>query len=167
MTLFFSMKILGDLVHVKNFTERTVFVNTYDTAVELFDGKGAMYNSRPRLVMCNELYVSFLSVPSSTLWLICVLDHRQGWGYMPSLMPYGDRQKKSRQVMHHYFQPSSVGQYNPIILKEVHRMLLSVLKNPEDFTKYIRQCVEIDPLFSWVFYLTIIAIASQEQSSWW
>ena len=24
-------------------------------------------------------------------------------------------------------------------------MLLSILKNPEDFTKYLRQCVEIDP----------------------
>ena len=60
---FFSMKFLGDLVYVKNFTERTVFVNTYDTAVELFDKKGVMYNSRPRLVMCNELYVNFLSVP--------------------------------------------------------------------------------------------------------
>lgn len=47
--------IPGDLVYVKNFTERAVFVNSYDVASELFEKKGATYSSRPRLVMCNEM----------------------------------------------------------------------------------------------------------------
>lgn len=62
---------------------------------------------------------------------------------MPSLMPYGDKQRKSRQILHHFLQPSAVGQYNPVVMKEVHRMLLSVLNEPEQFIRSIRRYVPI------------------------
>ena len=50
-----TLVIIGDVVYVKNFGERTIFVNSYNAAIELFDKRGSIYNSRPRLVMCNEL----------------------------------------------------------------------------------------------------------------
>ena len=67
---------------------------------------------------------------------------------MPSLMPYGDKQRKCRQILHQFLQPSAIHQYNQLVMREVHKMLLGILNKPGNYAQHIRQSVtKTDNLF--------------------
>lgn len=61
----------GDLIYVKIFKDRTLFINSYDLAVELLDRRASIYSSRPRFVMSNELCVLHYSLLID-YWVSCL-----------------------------------------------------------------------------------------------
>lgn len=69
--------------------------------------------------------------------------HSQGWGYLLPLMPSSKDHRRKRQVALRLLQPSAIELYNPVLTKEIHKMLFYTLNNPEKFETCIRQYVLI------------------------
>lgn len=108
--------------------------------MELLIGKASIYSSRPRFVMSNELCVlNWLLVVYWTTHLRLI--HSQGWGYLLPLMPSSKDHRRKRQVALRLLQPSAIERYNPVLTKEIHKMLFYTLNNPEKFETCIRQYV--------------------------
>lgn len=108
--------------------------------MELLIGKASIYSSRPRFVMSNELCVlNWLLVVYWTTRLRLI--HSQGWGYLLPLMPSSKDHRRKRQVALRLLQPSAIERYNPVLTKEIHKMLFYTLNNPEKFETCIRQYV--------------------------
>ena len=72
---------------------------------------------------------------------IALLYHTSGgfYDWFIALIPYGDELRKSRQLLHKYFQSSVVSEYLPIQEASTHNLLRGLLKNPEDYAHLIRQ----------------------------
>lgn len=45
----------GDMIYLNSFGKSIIMINSYDIAVELFEGKSLNYSDRPRSVMVMEL----------------------------------------------------------------------------------------------------------------
>ncbi|KAH8115965.1 cytochrome P450 [Phellopilus nigrolimitatus] len=107
----------GGLVFIQNFGTRYLFLNTYEAAVDLFEKRGNNYSSRPENVM--------LDLEGFSQWF-------------PLILPYGDELKRSRQIMHRYFQPSAVANYAELQTRSTYRMLLGLLNAPQNFHEIMR-----------------------------
>ncbi|KAI5117356.1 hypothetical protein M0805_002466 [Coniferiporia weirii] len=107
----------GKLVSIRNFGSPSIFVNSYDVAIDLFEKRGHIYSSRPQTTML-EL---------------------EGWSewFMPS-MRYGDELRKLRQYLHQFFQQSALSGYHQLKTQSTHKMLLRLLENPDGFFEHVR-----------------------------
>ncbi|KAF8652307.1 hypothetical protein AX16_004465 [Volvariella volvacea WC 439] len=105
-----------DLFRLNLAGQNVVILNSFAAAEELLEGRSAVFSSRPRLPMVNELV---------------------GWDYSFGLMKYGEW-RQSRKFMHQSFRPSSVTKFQPHIMKAVHRFVRNLLAQPEEYTSHIR-----------------------------
>ncbi|PAV17224.1 cytochrome P450 [Pyrrhoderma noxium] len=107
----------GPIVSISNLGSPIIFLNSYETMVDLLEKRGGTYSSRPKNVM--------LDLGGWTSWFI-------------ALFPYGDELRKSRQLLHRHFQINAVPRYYQIQEVSTHKLLDNLLSSPEDFFKHIR-----------------------------
>ena len=70
-------------------------------------------------------------------------DHRSGWGFGFSILPYGDIWRASRRIFTKYFNPSNPSINQPCEIIYVRRFLGQLLQNPSDFLQHTRTYVLI------------------------
>jgi len=58
-----------------------------------------------------------------------------------STQPYGTIWRQHRRAFHEHFRPNVTDKYRPVLLREVHNLLLRLLKTPGDFQDHIKLCV--------------------------
>ncbi|KAK7694990.1 hypothetical protein QCA50_002178 [Cerrena zonata] len=107
----------SDLLRLNVFGRNLIIVNSLEAASDLFDGRSTIYNSRPRLVMLNELI---------------------GFGYGMAFLPYGDHWRGTRKAFHQALGPEGLKRWTDIEMKGAHRLLRNFLEKPDDFMDHIR-----------------------------
>ena len=65
-----------------------------------------------------------------------------GWDWMMSLMPYGDRWRRSRRCFQQNFRKAASEQYEPLQIMKVKELLKALLTSLDDpgahFKTYVR-----------------------------
>ncbi|KAF8178464.1 cytochrome P450 [Pholiota molesta] len=107
----------GDVVFLSAFGKHLLFLNSFDTANELFDKRSENYSDRPYSTMSSEL---------------------MGWSFSFAHMRYGDQWKRLRRMFHSQFQPSIAPRYWDIQKKEAHALLRRLLESPENLDHHLR-----------------------------
>ncbi|KAK0187278.1 cytochrome P450 [Armillaria mellea] len=104
-----------DIIHLDVAGTSIMVLNTVEAATELLDNRSAIYSSRPRMTMVNEL---------------------MGWDFSFGLMEYGRRAQ--RRLFQQEFNPIAVERYHQCELKATHELLRRLLEDPVKFIKHIR-----------------------------
>ncbi|KAI0730583.1 cytochrome P450 [Earliella scabrosa] len=109
----------NDVVYMKALGSHLLVLNSFEAARDLLDKKGALYSSRPRLVMINEL---------------------MGWDWNLILMPYGRKFQAYRRAVQQEFQAPVVAQsYRTVMSRETVALLDRLSKSPESVAKHMKQ----------------------------
>ncbi|KAH9476206.1 Cytochrome P450 monooxygenase 98 [Psilocybe cubensis] len=107
----------GDLVFLSALGKHILFVNSFETANQLFEKRSANYSDRIQSTMSHEL---------------------MGWGFSLGHMRYGDRWRKHRRMFHHQFQQSVSPSFWPIQQREAHSLLRRLLHSPDRLDHHLR-----------------------------
>ncbi|QRV81909.1 cytochrome P450 family protein [Ceratobasidium sp. AG-Ba] len=110
--------VYGDIVYARVLNQDIVILNSYDTAVELLERRSAIYSTRPHLVMAGDLI---------------------GWAYGTALLPYGDRLKRSRKLLHDGMSLKAMEDLWPLLEREALKYIRRLADTPEEFAQHIRQ----------------------------
>ncbi|KAI0753694.1 cytochrome P450 [Fomes fomentarius] len=114
-------KTYGVMIYFRLFRTPTVVLNSLEGARDLLDKRSAKYSDRPRLVLLSELLGHDLSIAA---------------------MPYGDRFRKHRKLMHDGVgSKSALQRYRPIKVREAHILLRNLLDTPEAFLEHLYRYV--------------------------
>ncbi|EAU87054.2 O-methylsterigmatocystin oxidoreductase [Coprinopsis cinerea okayama7 len=105
-----------------------LFVNSFQTANDLFEKRSAYYSGRRRSIMINELRV--LSLPR-----IFVL---QDWDWSFGHMPYGERWKAHRKMFHQEFQQVAVPSYSATHEHQAKLLARRLLRSPQNLRDHLR-----------------------------
>ncbi|TFK64565.1 cytochrome P450 [Pluteus cervinus] len=108
----------GDLVFLTVLGKNILFVNSFQTATELFDKRSSNYSDRNSLPMINEM---------------------MGWDWSFGHMPYGERWKTHRRLFHRQFQQSVAHRFWPLQLTEAHDLIRRLLHSPENLIDHLRR----------------------------
>ncbi|KAI0365451.1 cytochrome P450 [Pilatotrama ljubarskyi] len=104
-----ARKYASDLLYFTAFGTPLLVLNSFETAHELLDKRGALYSDRPRFVMVKELM-------------------RFDWNLV--LMSYGRRFIAQRRVVQQEFSPAIVARvHRPVMEREVHALLGRLLED--------------------------------------
>ncbi|KAG7440108.1 cytochrome P450 [Guyanagaster necrorhizus] len=106
-----------DIIHLDVAGTSIVVLNTVEAATELLDNRSAIYSSRPRMTMVNEL---------------------MGWDFSFGLMEYGNEWRAQRRLFQQEFNPTAAERYRPCELKATHELLRRLLDDPNKFIAHIR-----------------------------
>ncbi|KAK0200298.1 cytochrome P450 [Desarmillaria ectypa] len=106
-----------DIIHFDVAGTSIVVLNTVKAATELLDNRSAIYSSRPRMTMVNEL---------------------MGWDFSFGLMEYGNEWRAQRRLFQQEFNPIAVERYHQCELKATHELLRRLLDDPNKFIEHIR-----------------------------
>ncbi|PAV15608.1 cytochrome P450 [Pyrrhoderma noxium] len=110
-------KEYGPLVFIENFGKPYLFLNSYQSMVDLLDKRGHIYSSRPENAALNL----------------------EGWdAWFITTFPYGDEHRRSRQHLHRFLQISKVEDYFDIQTQATHKLLEGLLNYPDEFFRLIR-----------------------------
>ena len=110
--------VYGSIASVSVFGQRLVILNSAKIAADLLDKQSAIASDRPRLEMGGELV---------------------GWKNALALLPYGDRLRNGRRLVHKLFgSHATMKQFHPVEETETRRFLQLLLASPNDFTAHIR-----------------------------
>ncbi|KAJ6466262.1 cytochrome P450 [Mycena sanguinolenta] len=91
----------GDLIHVSAPGQHVVVVNSFKTAVELFEKRSHIYSDRPAFTMVQLM----------------------GWDFAFSMLPRGDQWRAHRRMFNQHFRPDVSRSYRPIQMEKVHQLL--------------------------------------------
>ncbi|KAH9924466.1 cytochrome P450 [Fomitopsis serialis] len=109
----------GDVVYVKIFTRPTIILSSVKAAIDLMDKRGSIYSDRPRFVWFHELI---------------------GWTSNTSLCGYNETWRRMRKWFQHAFiARSAVDSYHPVQRREARRLLLNLLRHPDDFVYQMKR----------------------------
>ncbi|KAK0486576.1 cytochrome P450 [Armillaria novae-zelandiae] len=106
-----------DIIHLDVAGTSIVVLDTLEAATELLDNRSAIYSSRPRMTMVNEL---------------------MGWDFSFGLMEYGNEWRAQRRLFQQEFNLIAVERYHQCELKATHELLRRLLEEPNKFIKHIR-----------------------------
>jgi len=94
----------------------TIVINDPVIAVELMEKRSNIYSSRPRMVIMGELGTNNDGILT---------------------MPYGDKWRKHRRLLHGGLMAKSLQNYKPIQELESKRMVLDMIRTPEKYEKHL------------------------------
>ncbi|PAV15318.1 cytochrome P450 [Pyrrhoderma noxium] len=107
----------GSIAHLRVFGRSYIYLNDYQTMVDLFEKRGNIYSSRPHLVM-NDL---------------------QGWNeWSIAVLPYGPELRRSRQKLHQFLQQSIVPDYHSFQEQSSCRLAELLLSDPNNFMDVVK-----------------------------
>ncbi|KAI1789703.1 CyP450 monooxygenase [Ganoderma leucocontextum] len=104
----------GPVVHLKVFKYSVIILNSSKAAFDLLDQRSANYSDRPRLGMLSLVDLS---------WVI-------------PLMPYGQRWRKHRRLVHRYCNSSAAKQYEPLQQRKARQLLVHLRQEPARFAEH-------------------------------
>ncbi|OBZ67543.1 O-methylsterigmatocystin oxidoreductase [Grifola frondosa] len=102
----------GDVVHLRIMGQSIIIASTSEVAIELLEKRSANYSDR------------------ATSAIIPLL----GCDWVVGLMPYGHRWRRTRQIIHQYFNRRTVEKYREIQIRETGRFLRDLLTDSDRFT---------------------------------
>jgi hypothetical protein len=110
------------MTHITLFGQHYLVVNSLDTAIKMLEAKSTIYSDRPSFPMLGEM---------------------MGWKDGVAVGRYGERLRSLRRLLHQAMGTSaSAAKRIPVIEREVHRFLQSLLDAPPDqFVKSLRRYV--------------------------
>lgn len=111
--------LLGKIISVSAFGTNLILLNSLDAATDLLDRRSRIYSSRPNTPMAGVLV---------------------GWKDIASFLPYGDRFRHCRKLMHTLVGTSgSLKKLHHIHEQETHTFLKNLLVRPDDLESLIMQ----------------------------
>ncbi|KAJ5213036.1 hypothetical protein N7449_000205 [Penicillium cf. viridicatum] len=105
----------GPLFRLNLVGRRLVVISTEKVANDLLRGRGNFYSSREYLPMASG-----------------IISHNM----RPLLLPYNDRWRRGRKLMHQLTMPTAADSYQPVQDYESKKMLLSLIENPRKYDKW-------------------------------
>ncbi|EED77953.1 predicted protein, partial [Postia placenta Mad-698-R] len=111
-------KSYGDVVYLHVFGQGLVFLNDYDTAVDLLEKRGAIYSDNPGLIMAGHL---------------C------GCENMVAFTRHGHKSRRQRRLMQHALAVNSIRAYQPLLEVETQDLLKRLLRDPKDYVGNLRR----------------------------
>ncbi|KAG6836865.1 hypothetical protein H0H93_002108 [Arthromyces matolae] len=105
-----------------SFLNKTIIVlNSHRVANEMLHKKSLIYSDRPVQQMVGNLV---------------------GWKFMVPLLPFGDRFRRSRRLLHGMIgSPASAKYYGPVEAQEMHKLLRRVLVDPDNLGSHVHHTV--------------------------
>jgi len=67
------------------------------------------------------------------------MNEMMGWKWLMSAMPYGTPWRERRRLFQRHFHPSQAKAYQPTQIESIHKMLVRLFEEPEDFMGITRQ----------------------------
>ncbi|OAX32553.1 cytochrome P450 [Rhizopogon vinicolor AM-OR11-026] len=117
----------GDIIYARLLTKPVVVVNSEEIARDLFELRSTIYTDRPQSIVYEHFS----------------LDFNMG------LLPYGDRWRLHRRILHQQFHQAAIHTYHDDLLRSIHKMLFSILQDPTNYTSHIK-------MFTSSFILSIV-----------
>ncbi|KAG2039830.1 cytochrome P450 [Suillus americanus] len=106
----------GDVIYARLLNKPILVINSEEVAKDLFEGRSNIYSDRPQ----SFVYEAFVS------------DFNIGF------MPYGDRWRLHRRILHQAFRQHEIPTYHAVQLRSAHRMLFSLLQDPGNYASHFR-----------------------------
>ncbi|KAI0322765.1 cytochrome P450 [Amylostereum chailletii] len=119
----FSMwqKKYGDIIRMDVIGKPLIVLNSHKLAVEMLNKKSLIYSSRPHLPMACDLV---------------------GWRDVLVLLPYNDKFKACRRMMHHVIGTrASVDQFQDTLEVETQHAIRRLINEPDNYVGPIRKAV--------------------------
>ncbi|GHJ86634.1 hypothetical protein NliqN6_3036 [Naganishia liquefaciens] len=99
-------------------TKPVLIVGSAEIANELLDKRGSIWSSRPRMIMTSELVSR---------------------GLRMTFMPFTDRWKAQRKLLHTMTQPRAATTYEPIQDQESRQLIRDTLLAPQDYWSHCQR----------------------------
>lgn len=110
----------GGLVSIRVPGQRIVIINSYRTAVDLLEKRGAIYSDRPSLVSADII----------------------GYSELTPAVTYGEHFKAHRKMLSQTIGTRShVDRLAQLEIHEVRRFLCRLRKDPENFVEHMKRYV--------------------------
>ncbi|KAM5530936.1 hypothetical protein V8D89_015381 [Ganoderma adspersum] len=114
-----SKRCASDVVYLTAVGSKLLVLSSFEAGRDLLDRKGAIYSSRPRLVVKNEL---------------------RGWDWSLILMAYGKVFLAYRRTIQQEFAHSVVvSSYRPTIVRESTSLIRRLCQTPGDMAQHLKQ----------------------------
>ncbi|KAG2068708.1 cytochrome P450 [Suillus decipiens] len=117
----------GDIIYARLLNKPILVINSEEVTKDLFEGRSNIYSDRTQ----SFVYEAFASE------------------FNTGFMPYGDRWRLHRRILHQAFCQAAIPTYHPAQLHSAHKMLFSLLQDPSNYTSHFQ-------MFIMSFVLSII-----------
>ncbi|KAI0310501.1 CyP450 monooxygenase [Amylostereum chailletii] len=107
----------SDVISVRSFGQLTVVVNSENAARELFEKRSFNYSDRPHFTILDLM----------------------GWSFNVAYMPYAERWRTCRRMMHHFLHEKASLVYRPLAVNKASDLLKNLQRNPAHFREHIAQ----------------------------
>jgi cytochrome P450 len=67
------------------------------------------------------------------------------WDWNPGFMPYGERWRVRRRLLHRGLNINAVAQYYPVQARHARRFLANLARKPALFVQHIEECARAPP----------------------
>ncbi|KAJ3516111.1 hypothetical protein NLJ89_g1328 [Agrocybe chaxingu] len=128
-----SKKLDTDILYLDMFGSNVIVLDTYEAAIDLLEKRSSIYSGRPRMPMVIDL---------------------MGWDFSFAFIPYNDRWRKQRRLMHQHFSADAARTFRPHLLKGAHRFLVRVLDEQDTIDKKFRH-MAADKLMSFTYGIDV------------
>ncbi|RDW81591.1 cytochrome P450 [Aspergillus mulundensis] len=129
--------LYGPISSLTVFGQTIVIINEARIAFDLLEKRSTIYSSRPRMVFAGEMYSFTQARPFRNSSLFSVL--RIGWEHSLAMQPYSDTFRAYRKAMHRVLgTKNAISQFDQLQEVEVRRLLLRILKKPDNLVHHIR-----------------------------
>jgi len=109
-------KQYGSVVHIREYSQHTVLVNSLKDAIALFEKRSQIYSDRPVMTMIELM----------------------GWDFNAALMPYTEKWRRHRRLFQQNFKREVSATYQPVQTSKIHELLYKLLNTPENFMLHYR-----------------------------
>ncbi|KAA1473738.1 cytochrome P450 [Dentipellis sp. KUC8613] len=106
-----SKELQSGLISIQAFGQLTVIINSKKIAKELLEHRSAIYSSRPFPKMSEIM----------------------GWGFSAGLMPYSDRWRTQRRLLHGSFHSTVALDYRPLQRTRILELLPKLVSDSKNF----------------------------------
>lgn len=137
-------KKYGPIVHLRVLHKHMIVLNSLDAATELLDRRGGIYSDRPAFPM------------------VCGL---MGWDWATSLMPYGERWRANRRIVHYFFHEQASKRYHESQTRTNLAFLYALLDAPESFMQHIRN-VTAASIMKITYNIDVNTDVASEEDPW-
>ncbi|KAL4255104.1 cytochrome P450 family protein [Pleurotus pulmonarius] len=104
-------KLYGDVMHLKILGRNMIVLNSVQAATDLLEKRSALYSDRPNM----NVYVGI------------------GWDSILVFLPYGQRFRKHRQLLHSHFGQHAGPKFQPIQLQNALILAQGLMENTKDY----------------------------------
>ncbi|SCZ89949.1 BZ3500_MvSof-1268-A1-R1_Chr1-3g01683 [Microbotryum saponariae] len=119
---------LGPIYSIKLGSQLFVILGRASAAVDLLDKRSRIYSSRPHRIMISDI---------------------ASRGYRMVLMPYGDRWRKQRRLLHPITNIKASSCYEGIQSMESAQLVRDLLRDPQNFMNHAQRQVYLSRAQSW------------------